>query len=583
MTDKGKARLQDEVLSAIVDDKFTPKGNVKIQFMNERGKVVDQEERSNYIGPIWKRWALARLRLPWTAFGHNWSYAGTFTGGTAVPETYPFSRGTVPRLPISALGCWNDTAAEDPVGGHTIYLPANATGMVAWASRWPFASPTGARGSVNVTDSNQDEDTVRFVFDWTTSQGNGTFQSVGWFEPGAPGIPAQYAGISHRGRLVSQNYTSSTFITGATGLYVGGGYYHPADGKWYFVVRRQATSGAMRVLSVSFSSLLDDSLVNIMGVSPTVSSATINIESQEFTPTSVITSAANDVSVIGRDSSSNTVFVYRTSAGGVWRWGIIPFSGLNTSYAHPSGTTSGNVAGCVIGTTAYMSDGTASSTIHTATTTTGATIGTITIDANVTALCTLAGITTPRVHDMCTDGTSLYVVYGNSTTSAASKWLCVRLNTSGVLQEIIGSLPKYLASTPSTEASGAPYAGTYVYPSSSWASFTEYLLSPDGAAATNTTEDLLSGNTVANDASVWSTGDPINGLPSAQQLVYADGGLYLVGTGANNAVNTTSNLVWGAHRIGYNLGSRVLLASPRTKTGTQTMKITYDVTIPGWT
>lgn len=585
MIDKGLARAHEEVLTEILADRLTPKGHVKVQLMNERGRVVDQEEQDNYIGPVWKRYALSRMRLPWTGFGYNLTYAGTFTG-TAVPETWPFGRATAPRLPITAIGCWNDSSAEDSTNGHTLYLPSSATGMVAWATRWPFGSATGARGTVNLTDSLQDEDTVRHVFDWTTSQGNGTFQSVGWFDPGGPGIQAQYAGISHRGRLISNTFTPSSFITGATGLYSGGGYYNASNGKWLFMVRRQATSGAMRVVSLDFTNMMQDSLAGILGVSPTQTAVTLTNESQEFTPTSVITSTSNMASVIGIDGSSNYVFTYLSNTGGAWRWGIIPAAGANTSYAHPNGSTSGKISGVVIGTTAYLSEGVGTagtSTIYTMTTTTGASIGSFTIDANVTALCTLMGITTPRIHDMCTDGTSLYVIYGNSNSAAPSKWLCVRLNTSGVLQEIIGSLPKYMSSNPLTETASAPYSGTYVYPSSSWGYMSEYLLSADGNTASSTVEDILTGNSVSNDASVFSTGDAVTGSPSFQQISYADGALYFVYNGATspNGQNATQ-FTYGTARIGYNLGSRVRLASARTKLNTQTMKITYDITIPGW-
>ena len=68
-----------------------------------------------------------------------------------------------------------------------------------------------------------------------------------------------------------------------------------------------------------------------------------------------------------------------------------------------------------------------------------------------------------------------------------------------------------------------------------------------------------------------------------RQVVYADGALYVVGNaGYWNASNSTTGFGWNYARFGFNLGSRVKLGSSKTKLNTETMKITYDITLPGW-
>lgn len=430
------------LLERLAEGDIEPIGNVTVEIKDERGKTIDKETKHNFISKVWKAWARASLRWPWMGFAYNYSYADGYVG-TNLGITWPFGRGTTPLLPIRAIGCWNDTTAEDSVNEHRITLPASSTGMIAWASRWPFASATGARGSVNTSESLVDEDTVRFVFDWVSANGNGTFQSVGWFEPGAPGIPWMGFGAAHRGRAVSATLTPSSHIASATSLNMGGGWFDTVSKKWYMLVSRQATSGALRVISFDFTNVLDDASVSILGTKNTTGLTATN-ESDEFTPTSGATSIPLGINMLGIDSSNRRVFAYLTSSGSLWRWGTVPSSGASTTYAHPVGDTNGSaMVGAVIGGFVYLSCGTTGSTssIYKMNTATGALDTTIAIDASVSALCTLAGITTPRIYAMTTDGTDLYVMYGQTSTVTATQFLLVRLNQSGVLQEILGTVP----------------------------------------------------------------------------------------------------------------------------------------------
>jgi hypothetical protein len=436
-----------------------------------------------------------------------------------------------------------------------------------------------------MTESLVDDDTVRFVFDWISSQGNGTFQSVGWFKPGVPGIPMLPSGYGHRGTATTATLTPSSHITGATSLSQGGGWYDSSSGKFYFIVRRQATSGAMRVVSVPMSSFLDDSTSDILGVSTPITGLAVTNESDEFTPTSSTTLQSAAAHMLGIDSGGNRIFAYYQGSS-VWRWGKIPALGANTSYAAPGASPFTDMPGCVIGTTVYLASQSDSS-IYACSTTTGSTTATLTIDATVTALCTLAGITTPRPYEVITDGTDLIVTYSQSGTS--SYWLTVRLNTSGVLQETYGIAGgPYQSAGFVTETAGPPYAGVYYYGSNNWESnLPAYVLSQDMAGAQHTSETALTLPTYT-DQLTWGTnynrtmGN--SGIAAGfRQMIYADGALYWIGAGPILGANAlVTSFYWQAFRLGFNLGSRVKLGSPLVKASTDTMKITYDITMPGW-
>lgn len=564
-------RTPESIVESLADGdfEFEPTGTVTLQLTDERGKIVHEETRNNFIAKTWKMYARWLLRSRWNQFGYNTGW-NDYTSGNIM---WPYGRATAPWLPNMALGCWNDTTAEDSTNETSLVVPS--TGLVAWASKWPFSSPTGSRGAVNTTESVIDDAKARFVFDWATSTGNGTFQSIGWFLPGAAGVHAACFGAGHRARGVTTTFTPSTHITGATGLYAGGGWVDPATGTYYFPLRRQATSGAMRIASTSLANVLDDSLAGPMGVSPAVTGLTLTNQSDEFTPTGGTTAGNERMLMIGIDGSGNRIFVYPTTTDD--RWGKIPSSGAGTFYTNP--TTGFLGGGAVIGSHAYLAF-LGSSSIFKCATSDGSTAATLTIDAGVTAACTLAGITTPRVQRMTTDGTDLIVIYGHSTDSLNGRWIMVRLNTSGVLQQIYGTVPHYVQSN-TAEVTGAPYAGNFHYPQGLFAGVDDYGVTVDASASGATTEDRLfaSGAGVTGEGFPYQAGGGSVLSASAQHhLVWYDGAPFLLEWYSGGSAVT--QFQWGGFRYGYNLGSRVLLGSPQTKLNTQTMKIIYDVTLP---
>ena len=129
-----------------------------------RGKVVQREEQDNFVSQLW----LERAKWEQRAL---WSYANPVKTNNALG----FSPQEMPILPAEMIAAWNDASAENANDEIAVQKP-----IVAWASRWPIGSPSGKRGVVNITESEWKDTQTKWVFDWTTSQGNGTFRSVGF-------------------------------------------------------------------------------------------------------------------------------------------------------------------------------------------------------------------------------------------------------------------------------------------------------------------------------------------------------------------------------------------------------------------
>lgn len=568
------SRNAEDALVEVVDGSIVPEGHVTVEIKDERGKTIDKEDHAhNFIAKTWKAHARALLRTRWMGLDYNRLFTGQTAIGTA-NSNWPSLKATVPLFLADGVGCWNQTTAEDSTNEHTPVIPA--TGIVAWASRWPFGSATGSRGTVDQTDSFTDDDTVRHVFNWASSQGNGTFQSVGWLPFGAVGIPSVGAGVAHRSRS-TLTVTPSAHLTGATSVSLGKPYVH-TDGTVYHFLRRQSSSSLARVVSHPASTELDDSTVGILGTRADVARTLTNV-SGEFTPTSFFGTDNNVHGVLGRDGT-NTVFWYNTSNANssTHRWGFVADGATtSTTYNWPD---IGWPTGCVIGSHVYGAV-TGGSSIYKLLISTGATVSTIAIDASVTALCTLAGITTPRVLDMTTDGTSLYVLYTNSTAATtSSRLLLVRLNDTGVLQQVYGCVPHSHTSSQPSETASAPYAGTYVFRNSYWQGVSDYgAVTVDSINGGNSVEDILtSGTTISGESNLYFGVDIYN-AKGALSLHYYDGSIIL---GFQGSVVNTASWTQSWYRQGFDLGSRVLLSTSKVKSVGQTMKITYDITLPGW-
>jgi hypothetical protein len=140
-------------------------GHVTVDLVDARtGRVVQREEADNFLSLQTLRVARWWQRMMWGAYNP-----------IITADAYGNLPHEMPWFPAQHLAYWNDAAAEVPATEDYVRKE-----LIGWASRHPVGSPSGKRGVVNITESAFTEASAKWVFDWTTSQGNGTFQSVGW-------------------------------------------------------------------------------------------------------------------------------------------------------------------------------------------------------------------------------------------------------------------------------------------------------------------------------------------------------------------------------------------------------------------
>lgn len=141
------------------------RGIVTVQLRDaDTGRVVFEETGENFLSLQSLEVAKWFQRMMW-----GWlNPVQTTNADGSLPKEMPW-------FPADHLAYWNDSTAEDAATETTVMKE-----VVGWASRWPVGSPSGKRGVVNITESELTDASSKWVFDWVTSQGNGTFQSVGW-------------------------------------------------------------------------------------------------------------------------------------------------------------------------------------------------------------------------------------------------------------------------------------------------------------------------------------------------------------------------------------------------------------------
>lgn len=213
-------------------------GRVTVEIVDEgTGKVLDRLDSENYVNTgQWQQFAKALQKLIWT-FG----YQGDTTTVTNDDYTNRDPR-YVPTLRNDHLACWTDATAEDA----TDKFPFGE--IVAWAHRWQQGSPSTRQGIVNPTLCTLSASSVKWVWEWTTSAGNGTFQSVGWRRLGVSSnsgdaILRDMPHISRKlgsttgfsGDPSSSTTASCTFTSGSTNQQATAVYYDSGSGKLYFI------------------------------------------------------------------------------------------------------------------------------------------------------------------------------------------------------------------------------------------------------------------------------------------------------------------------------------------------------------
>lgn len=203
------------------------KGHVTVDLVDAHsGRVMQREEADNFL-------SLQSLKVAkWWQRAMWGMYNPIYTADTAGNKPHE-----MPWFPSTHLAYWNDATAEAPSTEDFV-----AKELVGWASRHPVGSPSGRRGVVNVSESAVTDAAAKWVFDWATSQGNGTFQSVGWTR-------LQETTQFPVARFPEDDGVS--FINGSAGTGITSGnpiYWDPTANLWYFSEYTNV-GGAYRIAS----------------------------------------------------------------------------------------------------------------------------------------------------------------------------------------------------------------------------------------------------------------------------------------------------------------------------------------------
>lgn len=552
-----------------------PQGKYTIQLGDDRGKVKEVI-KTNYITPLWEQFAKyipCMIPLMWR-FPHG-SGGTSLYDGSQVSTMYP---GKIVRphhmRPFPWFGpVLTDSPEAEDANSH--WVKGNT---IAWASLYKTTIPaSGKRGQINEAECTHSDDgrTFKWVWDWSTQQGNGEYQTLAMsgFRPTNGAIPSSVGPYTILG--LSTTAVTGTFVD------------HLIAGGRYFMVMQTGTSARQ----LWQAPLPVDLFTTDYEGNGLVFDAT--------TMTMTQVGGTNPGGMTGGQSGNANL--YSGSSG----FEFDEATDLIYFIEKGCGSTSGGKIGAMnlSGTAQWSGNpfGTGGWTVYTPT--------------------LLNGFTDV---DLARVGTKLYCVCRNSTGGNNTKVL--RFSTSGSTDpEASFILPKSLEVVGGITTDGTDLfivCKTGLCRITTSGAFVENYGLPTGTGANIASGSLT--DTIAKDdlVSPWSTGHSNSGdvfggqdLPIIGMSVYDEGGSneYMRMTDQTEAVMVhqyypnylanndqtwpshptyLNNRLWikfttspGGRRAyggfsGANCLSRTLLDAPVTKSSSQTMKVSYELTLP---
>ena len=555
---RGNDGKVQEVVGWEIETVGKPVGHARVDLMTDRGRLLQSQLTDNFVSRLWAYSARSWNRLMWSSAPLNEVPLGVdqIASGAAGRLAWHY--------PQQYLAVWNDATAEAPTTEHRV--KTDSTGLLAYASRHPVGSPAGARGSVNVTDSTWLEDGEEMVYDWPTSAGNGTFQSVGYIA--AYEYPAQltnHAVPALRASWIDRKYYYYSgdihTLSGLTsGLFGQAGL--DASGNWVMLGRSQSANNlaCLRIPAANFNTGIT---LDSFGAGEVDISGSITAVWSNATPGGTVT---------------NTTWPNFVGEYGGYYWAMLRGTSGYANLCRINKTTGAldnqvpvslvNAPGfgTIIGSNAFVCGGEANPPIVRLDLTGTPPPISATITVNWPSYWTAGTVTS-----MCTDGTDLYLMhqYGG----------VVRVNTSGTIQEFLGHSSPLAA----YENNSAPYSGNKLTPGNQQYEGLYYVKAYGGGTGAYATA-IASGSAGAmfpyrraNNGNIFIgyQGGNING---GSYLAWIDGKLQMAMSPMR--ISSSEAVVVGHAEMGWNLGTRALLGSPVTKTSSNTMKLTYQIDLP---
>jgi hypothetical protein len=241
-------RITDNVQRA--RDTKRPTGRYTIDLINARsGRIADRIEKDNYVTELWELYQIShQYGNPYYSMGvaddstvYTADELVTVDGGPFANRI--FNPGAAPTLPFDSLLCTDWDSPEDPA------VHWGRGRISAWATRWKSTvDASGLRGQINEAESifSNDGLTHKTVWDWTTSQGNGSFQSVmlgGAFEFGNPAVQGMWTGVGPE--TIAYGLHASTFLQVQSNLWIEG------DTTYFIASNSNSTAATLNIFSMA--------------------------------------------------------------------------------------------------------------------------------------------------------------------------------------------------------------------------------------------------------------------------------------------------------------------------------------------
>jgi len=186
------------------------KGVIKIQIFDEDGMIEREIVTENRVTDSIARMAFmdyycCRIRgNPW---GRQWEYNDTEVGSnqTNKDNNYYEQNGQYAYFaaPFAQIFLTDDITPE--IG----FESAIKGNIIGWADKArPYAGASTSKGTINLSESIFTENNLHFVFDFSTSVANGTFQKIYWADMRLDSIQENFYGLRH----LSQNFKLDSYI-----------------------------------------------------------------------------------------------------------------------------------------------------------------------------------------------------------------------------------------------------------------------------------------------------------------------------------------------------------------------------------
>jgi hypothetical protein len=517
-----------------------PQGAYRVELNDAAtGKRLELIEADNYITGAYAR------NVKWWQGAHFHRGGALPVAGNELASANYIGAGmytdwlSPPRLNASAVVLTDSAVAENSASEW-------GTGKtIAWGSRWKLTIPaSGKRGQINESQSLVSEDVIRLVWDFNETQGNGTFRSLNLADAtGAGSLTTPVNGYHY--------VWNNPVVTDNTKQLYASGMNSTATEAYGLIMDSYNTVAIYKIPLTGGTDQGDYyecaspvKIAVLAGLTPTTgygSSTSVNTAS-------VIPLGADYLVAWGTYAGS--VYVGRYTAAGVEVSKALAVTGTNPSQniTNPSITTNGTE---VFIATGSASDTTENHRIHRFNIATQAVDATYSIGSGYASSVGLLG-------------TDLLVGISNTASESTTPVGLHRFNSGGAFVQYYGD--PYTASYLDTTVT--PWYNTFH--SGSLRAERDYGVMSQNNSSYSNPMGISGGN-------IGGTGTLVERTVGQNNVLCSNGKLYR----ASNAYSASGVSKVALHVLGgSNIYSRTVLAANQAKSASQTMQITYELTLP---